>query len=87
MLEGSADRHHLVPRCKGGRETEYLHLVCHRKLHSTFTEKQLAEEFNTVEALLGHEQIARFVEWVKKRPPEYCDKNDDTKERKRKRKR
>lgn len=74
----SCDRHHLVPSSRGGRETEHLHRVCHRKIHATFTNKQLESEFNTVDALLGHDDIVRFVAWVSKKDPTYYDKTDDT---------
>lgn len=87
MLEGSSDRHHLVPACRGGKETTYLHRVCHAKLHATFAEKQLEREYSTVEALLEHVEIKKFVGWVKKKDPEFYDKNEDTAARKRKRKR
>ena len=88
MLKGpTVDRHHLVPQCRGGTETEHLHKVCHSKIHHTFTEKQLEKEFNTVEALLSNEEIEKFVKWVQKKDPEFVDKNEDTAARKRKRKR
>ena len=88
MVEGpTVDRHHLVPACRGGTETEYLHRVCHTKIHHTFTEKQLEREFNTVEKLLGHDEIEKFVAWVKKKDPEFVDKNEDTAARRRKRRR
>lgn len=27
------DAHHLIPRSKGGKETQYLHRICHRQIH------------------------------------------------------
>jgi hypothetical protein len=48
MLSGdSVDRHHWQPKSRGGSEAEYLHRICHRKLHSLFTAKELAENFAT----------------------------------------
>lgn len=67
------DEHHLVPRLKGGRATQVLHRICHRQIHAIFTEAELAQRYNTVEALLSHEEIQRFVAWVRKKPPEFCD--------------
>jgi len=62
------DAHHLVPKSKGGRHTEYLHRICHRQIHALFTETELAKQFNSVEALLAHAGIQRFVAWVKTKP-------------------
>ena len=62
------DLHHLVPKSQGGRETAVFHRICHRQLHALFSEKQLAQQFSTVEALLADDQVRGFVEWVKTRP-------------------
>lgn len=70
----SADEHHLVPRSEGGRETERLHRICHRKIHATFSEKELAREFHSWGKLRAHPEIADFVAWVAKKPPEYWDR-------------
>ncbi len=48
------DAHHLVPKCKGGRHTEFLHRVCHRQIHALLTETELARQYATVDALLAH---------------------------------
>ena len=74
---GHGSRHHLIPVLKGGRggETVLLHGSCHSKLHSVFTEAQLARDYNTVEKLLTHEEIAKFVRWIQKRPPEFRARN------------
>ena len=55
-----------------------LHRICHNKIHSVFTEKELAQKFNTIEALLRTEQIQKFVKWVSKKPADYYDSNQST---------
>jgi len=62
------DLHHLVPKSHGGRQTAVLHRICHRQLHALFTEKELAQRYSTVDALLAHEGVHSFVEWVKTKP-------------------
>lgn len=79
------DEHHLVPKQKGGRETEKLHIICHRKIHSVFTNTELDNYYNTVDRLLENEEIRKFVNWVKKRPVEYCDSSKDTRRRRNRR--
>lgn len=81
------DEHHLIPKSKKGKETATLHRICHRKIHATFTEKELAQHYNTAEALLESEEIQAFVRWVAKKPPGYYDCSDETASRKKKRKR
>jgi hypothetical protein len=65
------DRHHLVPKSKGGRETEFLHRICHRQIHALLTESELAGHYATVEALLQHPELAAFVAWVKTKPDDF----------------
>lgn len=68
------DAHHLIPKSKGGRHTEYLHRICHRQIHALFTETELARQFNSVEALLAHPDMASFVAWVKTKPDEFMER-------------
>lgn len=66
-----ADRHHLVPKSKGGRHTEFLHRVCHRQIHALLTESELARQYATVETLLQHPELQTFVAWVKTKPEDF----------------
>jgi hypothetical protein len=74
-------RHHLIPRSRHGNKRvkrsfsreELHHTVplcgaCHRQIHRTLTEKELEREYNTVEALLSHPAISRFVRWIERKP-------------------
>jgi hypothetical protein len=68
------DAHHLVPRSHGGRSTEFLHRICHRQIHALFTEAELARSYASVEALLGHAEVQRFVRWVRGKPPGFSER-------------
>lgn len=84
MIEGpSIDRHHFLPKCRGGRETEYVHKICHRKIHATFTEKELEKKYNNPELVKSHPEIQKFIKWVSKKEPDFYDKTN-THNRKRK---
>ena len=63
------DRHHLVPQSLKGREQFPIHKICHRKIHSVFTEKELLRTYHTWDKLREHEDIRTFIEWVAKKPP------------------
>ena len=67
-LEKPFDKHHLVPKSKGGKETVYLHKICHRKIHSVFTEVDLKKNFNTIEKLKEHPEIIKFINWIRNKP-------------------
>jgi hypothetical protein len=77
--------HHLIPKTFKGRDVIPIHRICHQKIHATFSERELYNYYHTVERLLEHEQIIKFVNWVRKRPIEFYDKNDDTAERRKRR--
>ena len=71
MPPGSYNKHHLIPKCKKGKETITIHKMCHNAIHSTFTDTQLKQRYNTIEALKSDEDIIKFVEWIQTKSPEY----------------
>lgn len=42
--------------------------ACHKFLHKTFTNAELASDYPTVEALRAHPDVARFLAWLRKQP-------------------
>lgn len=78
----SLTRHHLIPQTRQksrrnkrdfdrGDVKQRIALLCrpcHAHVHATLDNKRLEREFNTVEALAEHPEIARFVEWIGQRP-------------------
>ncbi len=68
--------HHLIPKLKGGKggPTVLLHHICHKEIHATLSEAELARNFNTPEALRAHPRLEKFIAWVQKRPPEFLSK-------------
>lgn len=80
----STDWHHLVPRSRGGRDQVRLHKICHQAIHATLTEAELARDYRDIAALRAHPDLARFIAWVAKRPPDYQDRSRWTRERRRK---
>jgi hypothetical protein len=71
VLGPTVDEHHLTPRSQGGREKFRLHKVCHLKIHQALKPRELARQYNTWESLRTHPEVAKFIDWVKKRPPEF----------------
>ncbi len=82
-LSEPANKHHLIPVSKGGKNTEtiLLHKICHDKIHAVFTENELKRHYNTIALLQQHEEIAAFIKWVRKKEPEFYDKSVKTRSR------
>lgn len=82
--DGLNDIHHLIPRSRGGKHSEriFIHRICHDKIHSLWTETELAREYHTVERILANEQIQAFVKWIAKMPPEFYVKTKSTNSKK-----
>ena len=72
--EGSrASRHHLTPRLKGGSKlgTVLLHQICHNAIHARFNETELARRLSDIPSLRAEPEIARFLDWVRDKPPDF----------------
>lgn len=69
--------HHLVPKLKGGGggPVVRLHHLCHKEIHATLSEAELARAYSTPEALRAHPRLARFIEWVHRRPPGFLSRS------------
>jgi 5-methylcytosine-specific restriction endonuclease McrA len=58
--------HHLVPKSRGGRVTETICRDCHKAIHAVFTNHELETTYNTVEALMAHEELAKMIRFIGK---------------------
>ena len=83
----NVNRHHLIPKTHGGKDQFKIHKICHRKIHATFTEKELEKVYHTWEELRAHPEIQKFVKWVQKKEIGYYAGSDETQERNQKRRR
>ena len=68
--------HHLIPKSKGGKggESVLLHHICNKQIHLMFKEKELAKSLNKIKTLKKHTKLKKFINWIKKRPPEFLSK-------------
>lgn len=67
----NVDRHHLVPKSFKGKEQFRIHKICHRKIHSVFTERELMQSYHTWNALREDADIQAFIAWVARKPPAF----------------
>lgn len=63
--------HHLIPKQYGGADgpTVQLCIACHKQIHATFTNEELAGFYNTIERLSEHPTMEKYLKWVKKQAP------------------
>jgi 5-methylcytosine-specific restriction endonuclease McrA len=73
--------HHLIPKTFKGSNGINIHAICHRKLHSAITEREMLKYYHTTERLLEHEDIQKFIKWVANKHVDFYNKNDETKSR------
>ncbi len=63
--------HHVLPKSEGGRETVPLHPICHRTIHASASNAELARLYPTIDALRQRDDIRRFVAWIADKPPDF----------------
>ena len=74
--------HHLIPKTlhtnkffKKNYEKEYLKqhgiwickAFCHKQIHRFISEKDMGLTYNTLQKLLEHPEVKKFIEWRSKR--------------------
>jgi hypothetical protein len=58
--------HHVVPRCKKGREIVPACYSCEDFIHKTWSHNELRDTFNTVEKIRADERFQKFLKWLYK---------------------
>ena len=72
--DSQKDAHHLIPKSKGGKITEYLHRICHKQIHALFTETELANQYHHAEILKEHAEMKKFIAWISSKPDAFYEK-------------
>ena len=70
-LGARVEWHHLVPKSEGGRETAPVHPICHRTIHVTVPNADLARRYADPAALRALPDLARFLRWIADKPPDF----------------
>jgi hypothetical protein len=58
--------HHVVPRCKGGRDIAPTCHSCEDFIHKTWTHNELRDTFNTVQKIRSDPRFRKFLRWLYK---------------------
>lgn len=70
-LGARVEWHHVVPKSQGGRDTVPVHPICHRTVHVSVSNADLARLYPTIALLREREDIRRFVAWIADKPPDF----------------
>jgi hypothetical protein len=60
--------HHIIPKCKGGKETIPVCFVCENFIHASWSHNELRDTYNSVEAILNSPKFQAFLKWRLKQP-------------------
>lgn len=60
-----------LPELKKGQDTITVCINCGDQLHLLFTEKELADDYRTIVALLANKEVQNWVKWIKKKPNDF----------------
>jgi len=88
-------KHHLIPRSlhnkpryqkRHSRKERLTAIVClchpcHKHIHRLYSERELADRFASLEALLGDDDIHAFVAWLATKPAGFKPKSTMRKQR------
>ena len=48
-----------------------VHPICHRAIHANFSNAELARDGVSAARLKQHPEIARFLDWIERKPPDF----------------
>ena len=65
------EKHHTIPKSKGGTATILIHPICHRKLHKVFKRTELARHGGDIAPALEHPDMQTFIRWLDGKPPDF----------------
>lgn len=70
------ENHHLTPASKGGKKKSTIKVCvdCGDQIHNLFTLNELRDDYNTLNKLLQHPKIQKWIKWVHKKPIGICMK-------------
>jgi 5-methylcytosine-specific restriction protein A len=57
--------HHLRPEERAESPTAMLCRPCHDQIHAVFTNEELREEYDTIEALRAADRLSEYLEWIR----------------------
>ncbi|WP_254763684.1 hypothetical protein [Natrinema marinum] len=57
--------HHLRPEERATSPTVMLCRPCHKQIHAVFTNEELRDTYETIDALRSAERLADYIDWIR----------------------
>lgn len=57
--------HHLRPEERAESPTVMLCRPCHKQIHALFTNEELRESYDTIQALRDADRLDEYIEWIR----------------------
>lgn len=70
-LGAKVEWHHPIPKSEGGRRTVPVHPICHRTIHATLSNAELARDYSDLAVLRAQPDVARFLRWIAGKPADF----------------
>jgi len=61
----AVQEHHLRPERRAESDTVMLCRPCHDQIHAVFSNAELRESYDTVEALRAADRLADYIDWIR----------------------
>ena len=80
-------QHRLTPKARGGKAEHKTPMCkpCHKQLHALFSNKELAQQYGSLEALKSAESLQPFLRWIRKQKADRVFRTIDANRRSRRR--
>lgn len=78
--------HHIIPKCKGGKEIVSACESCESWIHNRWTHNELRDIYNNVTTIVENEEFKNFLKWLRKQNPASVFKSQTSNNRKTKNK-
>jgi hypothetical protein len=62
---GAVQEHHLIPENRAESPTVDLCRPCHKQIHAVFTNEEIRESYDTVDALRDADRLQEYLEWIR----------------------
>lgn len=69
--ENKWEKHHLIPKSKDGKVTIFLCNCCGDTIHKVFTLNELRDKYNTIESIVKHPNMIKWINWANKKPNDF----------------
>jgi hypothetical protein len=73
--------HHVIPKSKNGKTIVSTCETCESYIHKTWSNNELRDVYNSVEAIITNEGFQKFLKWRRKQYPESLFKSSPGKNR------